>query len=196
MSMVCLKNQVIGFLVILFFFSLQLQDGFCGTPSKPGENLPEIILDAPASKKDGLYLGIGDRTRFSIKDVDAQLIVLEILGVYCPLCHKQRPHINRLFHRINKNADLSRKVKFLGITAGGTPMEVDYYMKQSKVPYPILPDEKFLIHKKLGQPRTPYNMVVTKDGQVLYAHLGIIKDMDKFFAALKKMSAKAPPVNK
>ncbi|MBU1697395.1 MAG: redoxin domain-containing protein, partial [Proteobacteria bacterium] len=140
--------------------------------------------------------GIDEKGQFSIKDVDAELIVLEIMGVYCSLCHKQRPHINRLFHRVNKNADLSKKVKFLGIAAGATPMEVAYYVKQSKVPYPVLPDEKFVIHKKLDQPRTPYNMVVTKDGQILYAHLGVIEDMDIFFATLKEMAGKVPSINK
>jgi peroxiredoxin len=95
-----------------------------------------------------------------------------------------------LFHRINKNAGLSKKVKFLGISAGATPMEMAYYVKQSRVPYPVLPDEKFLVHKQLNQPLTPYNMVVNKEGKILYAHLGVIEDMDGFFVTLKKMADK------
>ena len=196
MSMVYVKNKVVGLLVLAFFFSLYPIDGFCGTPPKQGESLPEMNLAAPSSKEDIAYLGIGEKSLFSIKDVDAQLIVLEILGVYCPVCHKQRPHINRLFHRISKNADLAGKVKFIGIAAGATPMEVAYYMKQSKAPYPVLPDEKFDIHKKLQEPRTPYTMVVSKDGQILYAHMGLIEDMDSFFGTIKKLAEKVQPVSK
>lgn len=196
MSMGYAKNIVVGFLVIVFFSSWLLENGFSGTPPKQGENLPDMTLTAPASKKDSAYLGIGEKSRFSIKDVDAELIVLEILGVYCPLCHKQRPLINRLFHRVSKNADLSRKIKFLGISVGATPLEVAYYAEQSKVPYPILQDETFIIHKILDQPRTPYNMVVTKEGQILYSHLGVIEDMDAFFTMLKNLADKASSVNK
>jgi len=196
MSIVCVKNQVAGFLVIAFIFSWHVQNGLCGTPPKLGENLPEISMIAPVSKKDCAYLDIGEKTLFSIKDVDAELIVLEIIGVYCPVCHKQRPHINRLFHRVGKKADLSSKVKFLGISAGATAMEMVYYIKQFHVPYPVLPDEKFVIHKKLGQPLTPYTMIVSKDGQIRYAHLGLIEDMDMFFATLKKLADKAPFIKK
>lgn len=196
MYRICVKNQIVGFLLVVFFFSIQLQTGFCGTPPKQGENLPEMSLAAPALKKDSLYLGIGEKSLFSIEDIDADLIVLEILGVYCPVCHKQRPHINRLFHRIGKNADLSKKIKFLGISVGATPMEAAYYIKQSRVPYPVLPDEKFNTHKILGQPRTPYNMVVNKEGHILYAHLGLIEDMDAFFATLKDLAEKVPSAGK
>lgn len=196
MFMVCMKNRIAGFLILVFFFSLPPQNGFCGTPPKQGENLPELSLAAPAAKKDSDYLGINEKPLFSIQDIDAAVIVLEIIGVYCPVCHKQRPHINRLFHRINKNAGLSRKIKFLGISAGATPMEVAYYMKTSRVPYPVLPDEKFNVHKKLNQPLTPYTMVVTKDGHIRYAHLGLIQDMDRFFTTLKKLADTAPFIKK
>lgn len=197
--MIYVKNRILCLFIIVSLFSLPPLEGFCGTPPKKGQALPDMSLTAPALKKDCAYLGIAEKSRFSIKDVDAQLIVLEIIGVYCPLCHKQRPHINRLFHRVNRSRELSGKVKFLGIATGATPMEVTYYTKQSKVPYPILMDDKFLIHKRLSEPRTPYNMVVTQGGQVLFAHVGIIEDMNKFFTTLKELSrelsAKEPTVN-
>ncbi|CCK81095.1 TlpA family protein disulfide reductase [Desulfobacula toluolica] len=196
MFMVCRKNKICVFLILVLFFALQPQNVFCGTPPKQGEKLPEMSLTAPVSKNDSAYLGIGEKSLFLIQDIDAAVIVLEIIGVYCPVCHKQRPHINRLFHRISKNADLSGKIKFLGISAGATPMEVAYYMKTSRVPYPVLPDEKFNAHKKLNQPLTPYTIVVTKDGQIRYAHLGLIQDMDGLFATLKQLADKTPVIKK
>lgn len=196
MSMKYMKNRVAGFLAIGFLICLYPQAGRCGTPPKPGDTLPEMSLAAPVSKQDKAYLGISDTPQFLIGDIDTQLLVLEILGVYCPVCHRQRPHINRLFHRVDKNADLAGKVKFLGIAAGGSPMETDYYIKQSKVPYPVLPDEKFVVHKKLNEPLTPYTLVATRDGKILYAHLGLIEDMDKFFGTLKELADTAPPIRK
>jgi len=196
MSMKYMKNQVSRLLAIGFLLCLYPQTGNCGTPPKLGDTLPEMKLDAPVSKQDKAYLGIPDAAQFLIEDIDTRVLVLEILGVYCPVCHRQRPHINRLFHRVNKNADLAGKVKFLGIAAGGTPMETAYYVKQSKVPYPILPDEKFAVHKKLNEPLTPYTLVATREGKILYAQLGLIEDMDKFFSTLKELADTAPPIHK
>ncbi len=189
MNIVSMKKWGVGFCVVVLLFSLIPGGAFGGQGPKAGSDLPELAMDAPASAKDAAYLGIGEKKQFKIKDVAAKLIVLEILGVYCPQCHKQRPHINRLFHRVAKDADLSKKVKFLGVAAGAAPMEAAYYSKQSKAPYPVLPDEKFVIHKRLGEPRTPYNMVVAADGRVLFAHLGAIKDMNAFFSTLKKLAS-------
>jgi len=189
MSILCAKNKVIALLLFMILSTLTPMDGFCGSaaPPKKGETVPDMTLPSPVMKKEIAYLGIGGKNKFSIQDLDAELIVLEILGVYCPLCHKQRPHINRLFHRVNKSSDLSDKIKFLGIATGATAMEVAFYVKQSKVPYPIVLDDKYALHKILGEPRTPYTMVVNKKGEVLFTNLGIIKDMNKFFATLKDL---------
>jgi len=191
-----MKNQMLGLLALAFVFNLYPQAGSCATIPKQGENLPEISFPAPDLEKDKAYLGVNGKESFSIKDLDSQLIVLEIIGVYCPVCHVQRPHLNRLFHRINKNADLSGKIKFLAVAAGGTPMEVAYYVKESKVPYPVLQDEDFILHKKISEPLTPYTLVITRDGKIVYAHLGLIDDMDKFFVTLKDLADKPLPIPK
>jgi hypothetical protein len=163
--------------------------GFCGdAPPRKGFQLPALRLNAPAVQTDCDYLGIPAQKQFELTDVKADLIMLEVIGVYCPQCHKQRPHINRLFHRIQKDSHLANKIKFIGIAAGATPMEVAYLVKEAHVPYPIVSDEQFAAHQLLGNPRTPYNMVVTKQGRVLWAHLGIIEDMNAFLATLKKLA--------
>jgi hypothetical protein len=164
--------------------------GFCGdTPPQKGSQLPALSLDAPVDQKDRDYLGIPEQKHFDLADVKSDLIMLEVIGVYCPQCHKQRPHINRLFHRVQKDAHLADKIKFIGIAAGATPMEVAYLIKEAHVPYPVVADEQFVAHQLLGNPRTPFNLVVTKQSRVLWAHLGIIEDMNAFLATLKKLAA-------
>ncbi len=164
--------------------------GFCGdTPPRKGSQLPALRLNTPTDQKDRNYLCIPEQKQFELADVKADLIMLEVIGVYCPQCHKQRPHINRLFHRLQKDAHLANKIKFIGIAAGATPMEVAYLVKEAQIPYPIVNDEQFTTHQLLGNPRTPFNLVVTKQGRVLWAHLGIIEDMNAFLATLKKLAA-------
>ena len=164
--------------------------GVCGdAPPQKGSQLPVMHLDTPAIPRDRDYLGIPEQKQFELADVKADLIMLEVIGVYCPQCHKQRPHINRLFHRIQKDIGLADKIRFIGIAAGATPMEVAYLVKESNIPYPIVADEQFSVHQLLGNPRTPFNMVVTNQGRVLWAHLGVIEDMNAFLATLKQLAA-------
>lgn len=40
--------------------------------------------------------------------------------------------------------------------------------------------------KLLGEPRTPFTLVVDRTGKVLLAHHGIIKDIDRFFDTVKE----------
>jgi len=53
----------------------------------------------------------------------------------------------------------------------------------------VRPAARHQLHQLLGNPRTPFNLVVTKQGRVLWAHLGIIEDMNAFLATLKKLAA-------
>lgn len=176
------------FLAAILFVILCPAYGFAGkTILKKGDLLPGFTMKAPASEQDRLYLGIGNKETFSMKDIDARLVFLEILGVYCPKCHIQHPLFNKLFFRIKKDPELFKKVKFLGIAAGANPMEVEYVKKENRIPFPIITDQKYEIHKLLHEPRTPFTMIVTKDGTIEFAHLGIIKDIDELFQKIKKM---------
>lgn len=152
--------------------------------------MPAMRLTAPASQKDCDYLGVAAQKPFQLADVNSDLILVEIIGVYCPQCHKQRPHINRLYHRIQKDAALSKKVKVMGIAVGATAMEADYLVRESHIPYPVITDLAFDVHKRLGEPRTPFNILATRDGHVLWTHLGIIEDMNAFYATLKSLAGR------
>lgn len=152
-----------------------------------GSDIPGFQLKALESEKEIKYLGAVAAQSFSIRDLDCQLVLVEIIGVYCPQCHIQHPLFNKLFHRIRKDPGISNKVKMLGIAAGGNPTEISYVKKQYRISFPIIADPKFEIHKSLGEPRTPFTMLVTKQGKIVFAHLGVIKDIDKFFQQIKKL---------
>jgi len=144
-------------------------------------------LISPETEKERIYLGI-EGEQFSIDQLDTKILLIEIVGVYCPQCHIQAPRFNKLFYRIKKNKALNQKVKMLAIAAGANPMEVAYLKKESRTPFPVVEDPKFEIPKLLGEPRTPFTMLVAGDREVLYTHLGIIEDIDKFFRQIKKVS--------
>ena len=148
-----------------------------------GKPLPDFTLQAPAIEKDREYLGLGAGP-FKLQDIQAQLLIVEIIGVYCPLCHQQAPLFNKLVERIDKKS-LSSKVKLLAVAAGGNPIEIDHLRTNGVYEYPIVPDESFVVHKLLGQPRTPYTLILDKSGKVLDAHLGVLEDMDSYFEKIQ-----------
>jgi peroxiredoxin len=113
--------------------------------------------------------------------VDGHLLLMEIIGVYCPQCHKQAPGFNRLFQRIEKDPKLKAKVKFLAVAAGGTATEIAYLRREFSIPFPVISDARFEIHKQLGEPRTPFTMLLDRNRKVVFAHVGIIEDLDAFF---------------
>ena len=158
---------------------------WCGKIPQKGDSLPAMQLTAPSSEADRLYLGIKGPT-FKLQDVDAQVIVIEIIGVYCPHCYKQAPLFKNLFSRLEKGK-YAGKVKMVGIAAGGTPEELEYLREKGQYNYPLVQDETFAVHKLLGEPKTPFTMLVDKKGKVHFAHLGIIEDIEALHDEIGKL---------
>ena len=77
----------------------------------------------------------------------AELVLVEVVGVYCAFCVEQLPAFNRLHARLAK-AGLSGRIKMLALAAGGTPQETQLLGKEYA--YPVLPDESYALHRLLG----------------------------------------------
>jgi thiol-disulfide isomerase/thioredoxin len=151
-----------------------------------GSHIPKFQLLVPENEEDKQYLGIVTSQTFSIDQVDGQVVLVEIMGVYCPRCHLQAPLFNQLFQKIRKNPDMDGKIKFVAIAAGATSMEVEFMRKQHGIPFPLFEDPNFEIHQLLGQPRTPFAMLISSQEKVLYAHLGIIDDLDSLLQEIEQ----------
>ena len=56
----------------------------------------------------------------------------------------------------------------------------------------MIPDADFVVHKVLGQPRTPFFIVVKLTGpqkmEVVYAHLGAHDNIETFLADVIKLA--------
>ena len=146
-----------------------------------GSVLPRFQMETPPDEADKKYLGIGKSGKFTWQQINAQVLLVEIIGVYCPQCHRQAPGFNRLFQRIQKDPRLAPKVKMLAIAAGGSATELGYVKQEFPIPFPIIRDTQYEIHKLLGEPRTPFTLLIDRKGKVLFTHLGVIEDMESFF---------------
>ena len=157
-------------------------------PIQVGTLLPKFHLKAPEGKGERLYLGAGNAGRLSLQQLPAPFLVIEILGVYCPLCHTQGPYFNRLFHQIEKDPVLSRRVKMMAVAAGANATEVAYVKRELQIPFPVLEDTNFQFHRLLGEPKTPATLVVNKDRKVVFFHVGVIDNIDVFYNTLKSLT--------
>lgn len=155
---------------------------------KPGDTLPAFTMPG-VSPDESAYLGVAAKKPFGLKDIKADFVVFEVIGVYCPQCHEQVPGMNDLFRRLRR-AKLDGKVKMIALAAGGYPAEITFLREQSAYLFPIVADQDYSVHKVLKEPQTPFTMIIDKKGVVRFAHLGIIRDIDGLFRSISEMADK------
>ena len=182
-------KKVYGYPLMIVVMLLQAQLLWAADrPPQVGEALPELSLPAAADSQDRAYLDIG-RGSFSVSQVKAPVVLLQVLSMYCPYCQKEAPHVNALFKMIEEDKNLKGKIKIIGIGVGNSAYETSLFRKKYSVPFPVLPDPDFIIHKKIGgEVRTPYFIAVRnqsgKQPVVVYSALGGFGDPAQFIQKL------------
>lgn len=175
------------FLRFLFAFILSLlfSSGSVSGETRPmgfAVPFPDLKFQQLLSKEEQVYLGIPRKPMFSFKEIRGDLIVIELLSVYCGSCEVQAPIFNETYSRIEKDPDLKGKVKIIGIAAGNSRKEVETFRNQLKIPYPVFTDPKFNHHSAIGSPRAPFTIWAKRDSQgrwiVISTHLGAIDSVE------------------
>jgi len=186
------KIPLFCLVTIAFFFTMNLSVFAAGKPPEEGGKLPLIKLSIPESAGEKAYLGLKGKGSFTIPQIKADVVIIEIFSMYCPYCQNEAPRVNELYQAIEKDTELKNKIKIIGIGAGNTPFEVDVFRKKYQIPFPLFPDVDFSIHKVCGEVRTPYFIVIkiNKDGthEVIYSKLGTIQDAQQFLDLILKKS--------
>ena len=192
------KNIVLS-IWVLFLFSacpaaIQIAHAKKIELIKVGDVFPETRLAVPERSTERNYLGLMDTNTFSVRDIKADLVIVEILSVYCPSCQRQTPVFNKLFGLIQKDPKTQGRIKMLGIAVGNNDREVQDFVERYKVSFPIIPDPKFAMHRAIGGSRTPFTIMVKPDasnmtGVVADTHLGQYRKHKRLFKKVKKVMA-------
>jgi hypothetical protein len=160
-----------------------------------GDFFPEFSFPMTLAKSDIEYLGLPQKffglikgDSFSLKQIKAELIVLEYLNKYCFSCQIQVTSMNQVFNIVETNPQLKGRIKFLAIGAGNNQREVDSFRAEHKITFPIIPDPKFLAYEAIGDPgATPFTLFIRKtDSGHLVAHtqVGLTTDPGKLMGDL------------
>ena len=194
--MITMKKEGFSVILVLFFCILSLVVSTSGKSSSKGTKLgdlfPSYTFPPPPSSQDLTYLGLTEQKPFSLGDVQAELIVLELLNIYCTSCQKQAPIYNEIFDLVEKDPIMKGKVKWMGVGIGNNANEVEFFRKSKGITFPIFTDTQFKLYEAIGGPggiRTPFTILVRKDekgrGIVVDSHIGFRRDKDEIVEGIK-----------
>jgi peroxiredoxin len=194
--MMQIRKRGLSFILVSIFCSFILVGFTPGqsfpTGTKLGDLFPPYTFPSPTSSWDRTYLGLAEDKPFTLGDIQADLIVLELLNIYCTSCQKQAPIYNEIFDLVERDPSMAGKVKLVGVGVGNNEREVESFRKQKSIPFPILTDYQFQLYEAIGGPggiRTPFTILVRKDekrrGIIVDSHMGFRRNKEEILDGIK-----------
>lgn len=157
-----------------------------------GTAFPVFELPMPGSEREKGYLGLSGTGNFTLGQVKAQVLIVEVYSFYCPFCQREAASVNELYQKIEERPDLKGKIKIIGIAVTNSEYEVNSYRERYKVPFPLIPDANMEISQKFGAKATPTFIGVRINGkeglQKFYFEEGSIGDAGPFLQKIVKLS--------
>lgn len=155
-----------------------------------GAKLCKAKWPIPKSKEWQDYLGLSGGGDFNLSQVKADLLVVQVFSMYCPICQAEAENVNKLYSLVQADAKLNRRVKIVGLGIGNTPFEVEVFRKKYNVPFPLIPDPDFQTQSCADEKfRTPTFIVLRLENRTcktLFTHVGRLKELDKLMRLLSQ----------
>jgi len=160
-----------------------------------GDKFPATELASPQLKTYRIYLGIPDKPGFYLKEVKADIMIVEFMNRFCLHCQQQAYLMNRIYKTINKDPALNGKVKMLGIGVGNNRTQLEHFRQEKKTPFPLIPDREFVAFENIGYPGgTPFTIIVKKEnGEFIVkdTHLGLIEKSREYLDKIRQVASGA-----
>ncbi len=151
------------FVLLLGYPSACLSAGIPAT----GDLFPSEDLKIPDDEVYISYLGLdGSKDTFKLQDIKADLAVVQIFSMYCPVCQREAEEVNNLFWLMEQRA-VDDKVKLIGIAPGNSDFEVSVFREQYDIPFPLIADADYEWHKIMGEVGTPYFLLVNLENRII-----------------------------
>ena len=152
---------------------------------KSGDHFPELPLSLTPDSNLWDYLGIERQNPFYVKDIAADLVLVEIMNINCGSCQKQAPVYNDLFDKI-QSSGYKDKIKIMAIGAGNQNEFIKKYQDHFQSPYPIVEDPGLDLYTAIGKSPVPLALYVRIDknagtARVAATHTGYQNDYEAIF---------------
>jgi thiol-disulfide isomerase/thioredoxin len=181
-----LSFQVFIGLVIAAVF-VPFVSAFAG-PADEGTQF-SYTLPPPDSSKTQAYLGLKTMGPFKVSDINAKVVVIELMSSTCPHCQAAAPNMNRLYKLMQTDPAMAQ-VKFFGVSIRDNQAGLDTFRKAFKTAYPILLDKDHSLTNSLKDLATPTTIIVsTATGKILTSHPGEIESPDGFIKQINFVKA-------
>lgn len=178
--------------VMLAFLCVSLGGHVMSVQAKPkvekmsvGKTYPEMHFGALPSTDAGEYLGVTAAETVVLQQIPARLVIIDILNVLCPDCHKNVPKVNQLYTIIENDADLKSDIRIIAIAAGNEEKQIKMFVDQYGIRFPVFADPADEIYARLGSIGPPGLIITDNAGKVHYIHEGVIKDLDGLLETIR-----------
>jgi thiol-disulfide isomerase/thioredoxin len=151
-----------------------------------GQRFPDLTFSGALSAADRTYLGLIRSGPFTLKDIQAKYLLVEIFSDTCPHCILAAPEVNRLYRLIENNPRLRggdgqpAVLKMMGVGFYCKQAAMEVWRIKYDVPFPLLPDPQALVGKALDIPGVPTYVLLDRQGRVVFVHAGEIGNPVKF----------------
>jgi peroxiredoxin len=166
---------------------------------KPGDHFPYVPLSTAEIPEHRSYLGLPpDKDIVTIADVQTDLLLIEVLNVFCFPCQTHALALSKAYEIIEDRQDLKGKIKIIGVALGNTKEAVDTFMSDYGLAFPVVSDPELLAEKIIGPGiHTPFSLFIRRDtsgklGLVVGTHDAAIEDPNILLNGLVKLLRMEP----
>jgi peroxiredoxin len=145
-----------------------------------------MSLPAPEDAGDKAYLGLATNARtFSLYDVQADVLVVEVFSPYCPHCQATAPKLNDVVRRV-RAAGYPREVRFLGVAIDVSDFVIQRFRNTYDLSFPVLsdPDQEFA--HALEARSIPYFFVIDTESRRVLGEFDRPDELDALLMTIRE----------
>lgn len=143
-----------------------LKTSFTKEPSEAFE-APSVLFEAPDFSLP-LY---NEDKNLALSDYEGKTVILNFWATWCVSCRLEAPGLEKTW-----KAFKDQDVVLIGINLQETPKEIQKFVDEYGITYPIVIDKEAETVFKYGVRIVPTTIFINKEGLVVYVYEGLLND--------------------